>query len=193
MNLDEIMLKYPKTDKSTIHHGYTLVYEKFFHPLWDKPITLFEAGIGGYNYIERGGDDLYAFAEYFPYGKIYAIDIYPKKLKPHPRIETFVCSQTDNKKLEELFRYISQPDIIIDDGSHHAQMTVLTFEILFPKLKDGGIYIVEDAHTAYYDSSEYNGCADKNNKDWIHIHNYVEKHPELKVEYHSENLVIIRK
>jgi hypothetical protein len=42
-------------------------------------------------------------------------------------------------------------DIIIDDGSHVQSHVRETFSIMFPKLKNGGLYLVEDLHTAYWE------------------------------------------
>ena len=41
-------------------------------------------------------------------------------------------------------------DVVIDDGSHYAQHQILTFEKLFPYIKDGGVYCIEDTHTSYW-------------------------------------------
>jgi cephalosporin hydroxylase len=35
-------------------------------------------------------------------------------------------------------------DIVVDDASHLLEPTTATFEILFPRLRPGGIYIIED-------------------------------------------------
>ena len=35
-------------------------------------------------------------------------------------------------------------DIIIDDGSHDPKDQIKSFESLFPSLKCGGVYVVED-------------------------------------------------
>jgi hypothetical protein len=41
-------------------------------------------------------------------------------------------------------------DFIIDDGSHENAHQIETFGILWPHLKDGGVYIVEDVQTSYW-------------------------------------------
>jgi hypothetical protein len=41
-------------------------------------------------------------------------------------------------------------DIIIDDGGHTMAQQKTTIEHLFRKVKDGGIYLVEDTHTSYW-------------------------------------------
>jgi len=41
-------------------------------------------------------------------------------------------------------------DIIVDDGSHLNHHVIHTFEYLFPKLNDGGVYAIEDVQTSYW-------------------------------------------
>jgi hypothetical protein len=45
---------------------------------------------------------------------------------------------------------MGRPDIVLDDGSHRPKHHRITFETLFPLLEDGGLYVVEDLHTAYW-------------------------------------------
>jgi len=42
-------------------------------------------------------------------------------------------------------------DIVIDDGSHVAEHQLASFKTLFPLLFNGGVYVCEDLHTAYWD------------------------------------------
>ncbi len=42
-------------------------------------------------------------------------------------------------------------DIVIDDGGHTMQQQITSVETLFPSLNDGGVYIVEDCHTSYWE------------------------------------------
>ena len=41
-------------------------------------------------------------------------------------------------------------DIIIDDGSHIMDHQILTAINLFPKLNNGGMFVIEDTHTSYW-------------------------------------------
>lgn len=41
-------------------------------------------------------------------------------------------------------------DILIDDGGHTMKQQIVTFEILYDKIKDHGIYLCEDNHTSYW-------------------------------------------
>jgi hypothetical protein len=42
-------------------------------------------------------------------------------------------------------------DVIIGDGSHAPQHQLVSFVQLFPTLADGGLYIIEDVETSYWD------------------------------------------
>ena len=41
-------------------------------------------------------------------------------------------------------------DIVLDDGSHNMKDIIVSLESLFPMLNDGGVYMIEDLHTAYW-------------------------------------------
>ncbi|MET0902012.1 MAG: class I SAM-dependent methyltransferase, partial [Acidimicrobiales bacterium] len=55
--------------------------------------------------------------------------------------------QADVERLNEIVRveFADQPlDLVIDDGSHLYDASVATFECLFPRLRAGGRYLIED-------------------------------------------------
>ena len=75
------------------------------------------------------------------------------RIRSHYRI-----SQTDQRQVEEIVRaeFGEQPlDLIIDDASHMYRETRRTFEIAFPLLKPGGMYVVEDWGWAHWPGSEF--------------------------------------
>lgn len=41
-------------------------------------------------------------------------------------------------------------DLVIDDASHHYGPTRASFELLFPLLRDGGVYVIEDWDWSHY-------------------------------------------
>ena len=41
-------------------------------------------------------------------------------------------------------------DIIIDDGGHMMHQQIITFEKMYPMVKDQGVYLCEDTHTSYW-------------------------------------------
>lgn len=144
-------------------HDYAMPYYRAFAELKYQPIKLLEIGVGGYDpntggYSNpmRGGESLRFWKAYFPSGKIFGLDIEDKRGLQEDRIKIFKGSQVDESFLEVVMQEIGEPDIIIDDGSHINDHVLQTFAMLFPKLKDGGIYVVEDCQTSYW-SKDYGG------------------------------------
>lgn len=145
--LDQIALSY-RTDKASKYHNYTPVYEHYFEPLRDKEIVLLELGIGDINSLNREGESILLWREYFTKGKCYAIDNDIDKANYYENC--FWCSQTDDITLNSIIDKIGNPDIVIDDASHHREPTIKSFEILFPLLKSKGIYCIEDVVAPAY-------------------------------------------
>jgi len=146
------------TDKNGIHF-YTQHYQRHFQRMRRRPIRLLEIGIGGYDSPYWGGQSLRMWKSFFPRAQIVGLDVHDKSLLEESRIKTVQGSQDDVACLEKLNREWGPFDIIIDDGSHTNAHVVRSFETLFPLLKTGGIYAVEDIQTAYWDddSSQPNG------------------------------------
>lgn len=46
-------------------------------------------------------------------------------------------------------------DLVIDDASHHYDLSRKSFEIIFPRLREGGLYIIEDWQWAHMDDPRY--------------------------------------
>jgi len=71
------------------------------------------------------------------------------------RIQTHVLDQGNEEALQQFVAKIREQgyqfDIIIDDGSHISEHQMLTLKVLWPLLRSGGLYIVEDLHTSYRD------------------------------------------
>jgi demethylmacrocin O-methyltransferase len=136
-------------------HFYTPHYMTHLKKFRFKKINLLEIGIGGYENPLSGGQSLRMWKKYFPFGRIFGLDIYDKSSLQENRIKIFKGSQIDKDFLEEVSEYIDAIDIIIDDGSHINEHVIESFNILFPKLKDGGVYVIEDTQTSYWE--DYGG------------------------------------
>jgi hypothetical protein len=133
-------------------HFYTPLYHQLFCHLRERPIRLLEIGVGGYDLKTSGGASLAMWADYFPNGQITGIDILEKRLALDPRVKLFRGSQDDPTFLKMVCDQRGPFDIIIDDGSHIPKHVAISFHILFPALNDGGIYLIEDAQTAFWPS-----------------------------------------
>ncbi len=72
------------------------------------------------------------------------------------KLSIYTGDQSDAKFLQRMKADLGhkQFDIIVDDGSHVPWHQLLTFEIMFETwLKPGGLYIIEDVETSYWDGT----------------------------------------
>lgn len=190
------LAKIYRSDKGTTHF-YTKHYQQHFQRLRYKRINLLEIGVGGYSYSHLGGNSLRMWKKFFPFGKIFALDIYDKTSFEEKRIRIFKGSQIDIDFLETVVKEIKTLDIIIDDGSHQNDHVKTTFKFLFPRLKKGGWYVIEDAQTSYWenfggDSQDLNNPATIMNffKGLTDSLNYKEiPDPEYVPNYFDKNIV----
>lgn len=145
---------------------YFDVYEKYFSKYVGKEVNILEIG------VSHGGS-LQLWKKYFGAKvNIYAIDINPecKKLEEE-QVKIFIGSQSDKNFLQQIMNELPELDIILDDGGHTMQQQIVSFETLYLKVKEGGLYAVEDTHTSY----------------WYEFHGGL-KNPNSFIEY-SKNLV----
>ena len=138
MSLIDIAKKYP-TSKND--HEYIQFYETYFHNFRNKDINILEIG------IERG-DSLRMWREYFTKAKICAIDILDRNISVD-NTDIMIGDQSNLDFLKKITDKYGKFDIIIDDGSHLAKDVKKSFELLFPSLKENGLYVIEDIQTSY--------------------------------------------
>jgi hypothetical protein len=90
----------------------------------------------------------------FPNAYIYGMDFYL-----HSKGNRYNVIQEDQSKIDDLNIVKSQINsklfFINDDGSHIPEHQLLSFNILFPKLCEGGVYIIEDIETSYWTKGDF--------------------------------------
>jgi trans-aconitate methyltransferase len=92
------------------------------------------------------GASLKMWRDFFPQAQIYGADIAPQAMFKDKRIKTFLCDETKEENLKNLIEQTgSDIDLFIDDASHDKQHQVFLAKTILPLLKDGVIYIIEDA------------------------------------------------
>jgi hypothetical protein len=130
------------TDKQT-YHGYTKYYYQHFLPLKNTHLKLLEIGV-------FHGASVKMWKTFFPHAHIVGVDINAEcKRYEDDRISIRIGDQTDKAFLGGLVSEFGGFDIIIDDGGHRMTQQIGSFQTLFPHLKLGGMYIIEDLHTSY--------------------------------------------
>lgn len=102
------------------------------------------------------GGSLALWKEYFTNAEIVGIDI-DKSCKQFETsgVKVYIGSQSDKEFLTYITQVEKEFDLIIDDGSHEYQDQIISFEVLFPFLKNNGLYIIEDLGTSYFSSYGY--------------------------------------
>ena len=147
------------TDKEGAH-SYTSAYERHLERFRDRPITMLEIGVGGYGDPNRGGASLRMWKAYFPLGHIIGIDVQDKTQFSEDRITILQGDQGDPVFLSDLAARFGPFDVVIDDGSHRCQHVITSFGALFPHVRDGGVYVIEDLQTSYWE--KYGGSSTPN-------------------------------
>jgi hypothetical protein len=140
--LDGIGLRHG-TDKSSAHHDFLRHYESCLG-LRTTPIqTLLEIGV-------YDGASLRTWHEFLPETSIIGLDIDPRcKSFEGQNVTVELCDQSDVSQLTLAGVNHGPFDVVIDDGSHVWSHQILTFETLFPFVRPGGLYILEDIDTSY--------------------------------------------
>ncbi len=155
---------------------YLGIYECEFAPLiaCDRAVALLEIGI-------QNGGSLEIWKRYLPEGsRVTGVDIDERcsKIPLHSDIEVIICDASDRTRLDAALG-ARMFDVIIDDGSHVSEQIIATFKALFPRLRPGGKFIIEDLHACYFPSfkggyREPSSAIEwlKNFVDWLNLDHF---------------------
>ncbi|MEN3369783.1 MAG: hypothetical protein V7609_1926 [Verrucomicrobiota bacterium] len=168
---------------------YFEIYHRHFHPFRGRPVTVVEFGV-------YHGGSLQMWKDYFgKSGRIIGVDISPKcKCLEEEQIEIVIGDQENREFLRRLGSEIGPIDILVDDGGHKMGQQIATFEEMFPIVRPGGIYLIEDLHTSYWE--EYGGKF-KGRGTFVeyakglidHLHAWHSPNPtELAVTYYTRHI-----
>jgi SAM-dependent methyltransferase len=139
--LDQISLNY-RSDKGNVYHGYLDIYEKYFSKYRNKLNNLLEIGLWE-------GESLRMWREYFTVGNLVGADILDLSHVKLSNTTIHICDQSDRTQLQNLIdKSFNNFDIIIDDGGHWQHQQQVTLGYMFKYLAPGGIFVIEDLHTA---------------------------------------------
>lgn len=129
------------TDK--IKHGYLPVYEQIADQL-GYSATVCEIGV-------FEGGSLEMWQHFFPDGLIVGVDIMPRCIWPEGTVK-LLMDQADPRLPDHLIEISSQGyDLIVDDGNHRAAFVERSYKNLWPILRPGGFYVIEDWISAGFD------------------------------------------
>lgn len=152
MTLHEIGFSHG-TDKA--HHkfngeSYLDVYANYFEPIRQSVSALLELGV-------YRGKSLCTWRDYFPNAKVCGIDIDPSVQADFgERVQIVTGSQIDPEAIVHSLPGLPI-DIVVDDGSHLVDHMIASFELIWPRVKPGGFYVLEDLICSYDDMGPYKG------------------------------------
>jgi hypothetical protein len=128
---------------------YLPIYDKAFSPYVGSKVRFLEIG------VSRGGS-LKMWRHFFGSDAvIFGVDIDAGcAIHDGKYARVRIGSQADPAFLGGVVDEMGGLDVVLDDGSHHASDQRASFNVLFPLLSDGGAYVIEDMHTAYWPKSE---------------------------------------
>jgi hypothetical protein len=132
------------------------VCQKWAHyfPIYERYIGRFR-GLAGFKMLEIGisqGGSLDMWRAYFgAEAQLVGVDVDPRCVcYQSANTAVRIGSQEDRAFLRSLVREFGSFDVILDDGGHTMTQQIITFEELYPTVRPGGTYIVEDVHTSYH-------------------------------------------
>lgn len=148
----EVLFNKYKSDKGTEigpRHSYSNFYSKYLEEIRFNDLLILEIGL-------CDGKSLKTWYEYFPNSIIIGLDIDEKPEHNNDRVFTFKLDQSDPGQLNNFVKECEEKgykfDMILDDGSHHMLDQQITLGYLFPLLKPGGLFFIEDLHTSLADN-----------------------------------------
>ncbi|WP_419896142.1 class I SAM-dependent methyltransferase [Roseomonas sp. USHLN139] len=130
------------TDKASDRNDFLRFYEPFVAPMRDQPVKVLEIGV-------LGGGSVRMWRDYFANGQVIGADI-NEAVRAYAG-ERLSIEIADQSSLEDMRRLAAMGpfDLIIDDGSHVWKHQIDSFNTLFPSLRPGGLYIIEDLDTSH--------------------------------------------
>lgn len=121
---------------------YMDIYRPLFAGMAESARKICEIGVW------RGGS-LRLWRDFFPNAHVYGIDCDEKREFDGERATTFVADQSDREQLGAFVQeHGSDFDLILDDGGHTMENQQVSLAVLFPHVRPGGYYVVEDVHTS---------------------------------------------
>ena len=152
----------PVTDKVT-DHTYQIMYGRFLLPYYHQIPTMKMLEIGlGCNMNYGPGASVALHKKLFPQAELWEAEYDAACVEKHrdgtlKGINLLTGDQGDDTVLDG---WIEQSggkfDVVIDDGGHHNCQIWHSFQKLWPTVKPGGLYFIEDMHVAKLE--EYRGA-----------------------------------
>ena len=136
-------------------HYLKEVYPDILASYQDKAESVLEIGV-------FRGASLMVFRDYFTKAHIIGMEIVESnKLKDRfdceDRVTLVFGDQESEEDLQRVIDVGAPFDIVIDDAGHRAKGQIQSYKSLWPHVKSGGLYIVEDLQHSYQEKKPSKG------------------------------------
>ncbi|PTB65919.1 hypothetical protein BBK36DRAFT_1120596 [Trichoderma citrinoviride] len=145
------------TDKVTTHK-YQFMYDKYLSGSRDEEVKVLEIGLGC-NMDYGPGASYYTWLEYLPFVDLYFIEYDGQCAQKYQdktaNAHVFIGDQADAVFLTQFSSEATASglfDVIIDDGGHTMVQQITSLEYLWKTVKPGGLYVIEDLQTSYWET-----------------------------------------
>jgi hypothetical protein len=122
-------------DKGTLH-SYIEIYEKYMEK--KDSISILEIGV-------QKGHSIRMWQDYFTNSQVYGLDITLDNVIFDKLDNVFICDATDKSSVDWILSD-KKFDYVVDDGSHLIEHQIKSFDIIWPRIKNGGRYFIEDVN-----------------------------------------------
>ena len=124
-------------------NSYFHVYEHLFARYVGQRITFVEVGVDE-------GTSLLMWRQYFQNARVIGVDIDPaaSKLEQYG-VEIVIGDQASPEFWKQFYQRVGSIDVLLDDGGHFNEQQIVTVSCALPKVRDGGMIVVEDVHASY--------------------------------------------
>lgn len=142
--MKELRYKADSVERKPAH--YLPIYQRYFAEIDAPEPIILEMGV-------HRGDSLEMLADYFPGALVLGVDAAPpERAWSTSRIKAYQGLQDDPQLYARIMaeNAIDSFDLIIDDCAHIGSTAAASFQMLFPRLKAGGFYIIEDWGAGYW-------------------------------------------
>lgn len=121
-------------DKGSVH-SYIELYQELLDPYRDTALSMLEIGVAQ-------GYSLRMWREYFHEG----CDVHGIDIEKTPLVDETLSVSYGDSTIPSEWNDWGQIDVIIDDGDHSSKGQFGTARVWLPKVRPGGIYLIEDVY-----------------------------------------------
>jgi len=123
-------------------HQFTELYNMLLQPIRLRKLNFALLGLGKLS--DNRIPNLDMWLKYLPKADIHAVAIEEAPKHSDKRVTLSTSSFETRGDIAAATKSLDKLDVVLDDSSHASHHQQFAFAELFPKLKSGGLYIIED-------------------------------------------------